>query len=843
MLEQDRIIKVNIEEEMKSSYIDYSMSVIVSRALPDVRDGFKPVHRRILYGMMGLGNTSDKPHKKSARIVGDVLGKYHPHGDSSVYGALVRMAQDWAMRYTLVDGQGNFGSVDGDNAAAMRYTECRLRKIGEDMMQDIDKETVDMDRNFDNTLDEPKVLPTRIPNLLVNGASGIAVGMATNMPTHNLSEVIDACVAYVDNNDIDIESLMEYIKAPDFPTGGYIYGMSGVREAYLTGRGRVVMRAKAEIETGESHDKIVITEIPYGVNKAELVKDIANLANEKKIEGIANANDETDRQGMRIVVDVKRDANANVILNKLYKLTSLQTTFSVNNVALVHGRPRLLNLKDLIKYFVEHRHEVVIRRTQYDLRKAKERAHILEGLIIASDNIDEVIRIIRAAKTPNDAINGLMERFGLTEIQSRAIVEMRLRQLTGLMQDQLHAEYEDLQKQIAYFEEVLSNDELCRKIIKDELLEVKEKYGDERRSEIIYSSEEFNPEDFYADDEMIITISHMGYIKRTPLSEFHAQNRGGVGSKGSDTRNEDFVEHIYPATMHNTMLFFTQKGKCYWLKVYEIPEGSKNSKGRAIQNMLNIEADDAVTAYLRVKNLNDTEFINTHYVLFCTKQGVIKKTSLEQYSRPRQNGVIAITIREDDRVIAVRMTNGDNEIILANRNGRAIRFHESAVRVMGRTATGVRGMTLDEDGQDEVVGMVCIKDPETETIMVVSEQGYGKRSDLEDYRKTNRGGKGVKTISITEKTGKLVAIKSVTDDNDLMIINKSGITIRLKVADVRVMGRATQGVRLINLEKRNDEIGSVCKVTSENDEDIIDAENVDENGDSPSIDKNEENKE
>ncbi len=843
MPEQDRIIKVNIEEEMKSSYIDYSMSVIVSRALPDVRDGFKPVHRRILYGMMGLGNTSDKPHKKSARIVGEVLGKYHPHGDSSVYGALVRMAQDWAMRYTLVDGQGNFGSVDGDNAAAMRYTECRLRKIGEDMMQDIDKETVDMDRNFDNTFDEPKVLPTRIPNLLVNGASGIAVGMATNMPTHNLSEVIDACVAYVDNSDIDIESLMEYVKAPDFPTGGYIYGMSGVREAYLTGRGRVVMRAKAEIETGESHDKIVITEIPYGVNKAELVKDIANLANEKKIEGIANANDETDRQGMRIVVDVKRDANANVILNKLYKLTSLQTTFSVNNVALVHGRPRLLNLKDLIKYFVEHRHEVVIRRTQYDLRKAKERAHILEGLIIASDNIDEVIRIIRAAKTPNDAINGLMGRFGLTEIQSRAIVEMRLRQLTGLMQDQLHAEYEDLQKQIAYFEEVLSNEELCRKIIKDELLEVKEKYGDERRSEIIYSSEEFNPEDFYADDEMIITISHMGYIKRTPLSEFHAQNRGGVGSKGSDTRNEDFVEHIYPATMHNTMLFFTQKGKCYWLKVYEIPEGSKNSKGRAIQNMLNIEADDAVTAYLRVKNLNDTEFINTHYVLFCTKQGVIKKTSLEQYSRPRQNGVIAITIREDDRVIAVRMTNGDNEIILANRNGRAIRFHESAVRVMGRTATGVRGMTLDEDGQDEVVGMVCIKDPETETIMVVSEQGYGKRSDLEDYRKTNRGGKGVKTISITEKTGKLVAIKSVTDDNDLMIINKSGITIRLKVADVRVMGRATQGVRLINLEKRNDEIGSVCKVTSESDEDIIDAENVDENGDTPSIDKNGENKE
>ena len=820
MLEQDRIIKVNIEEEMKSSYIDYSMSVIVSRALPDVRDGFKPVHRRILFGMMGLGNTSDKPYKKSARVVGDVLGKYHPHGDSSVYGALVRMAQPWAMRYTLVDGQGNFGSVDGDNAAAMRYTECRLRKIGEDMMQDIDKETVDMDRNFDNTLDEPTVLPTRIPNLLVNGASGIAVGMATNMPTHNLAEVVDACVAYVDNNDISIEELMEYVKAPDFPTGGYIYGMSGVREAYLTGRGRVVMRAKAEIETGDSHDKIIVTEIPYGVNKSELVKDIANLANEKKIEGITNANDETDRDGMRIVIDVKRDANANVILNKLYKMTQLQTAFSVNNVALVHGRPRLLNLKDLIKYFIEHRHEVVIRRTQYDLRKAKERAHILEGLIIASDNIDEVIRIIRAAQTPNDAISGLMDRFGLTEIQARAIVEMRLRQLTGLMQDQLHAEYEEIKKQIAYFEEILSNDELCRKIIKDELLEVKDKYGDARRSEIIYSSEEFNPEDFYADDEMIITISHLGYIKRTPLSEFHAQNRGGVGSKGSDTRNEDFVEHIYPATMHNTMLFFTQKGKCYWLKVYEIPEGSKNSKGRAIQNLLNIEADDAVTAYLRVKNLNDTDFINSHYVFFCTRQGVIKKTLLEQYSRPRQNGVIAITIREDDRVIAVRMTNGDNEIILANRNGRAIRFHESAVRVMGRTATGVRGMTLDEDGQDEVVGMICIKDPETETIMVVSEQGYGKRSDLEDYRKTNRGGKGVKTINITEKTGKLVAIKSVTDDNDLMIINKSGITIRLKVADVRIMGRATQGVRLINLEKRNDEIASVCKVTSENEDDI-----------------------
>lgn len=821
MQEQDRIRKVNIEEEMKSSYIDYSMSVIVSRALPDVRDGFKPVHRRILYGMMELGNTSDKPYKKAARIVGEVLGKYHPHGDSSVYGALVRMAQDWAMRYPLVDGQGNFGSVDGDSAAAMRYTEARLKKIGEDMMQDLYKETVDFQNNFDDTLQEPTVMPTRIPNLLVNGASGIAVGMATNMPTHNLGEVIDACIAYIDNNDIDIEGLMRYVKAPDFPTGGYIYGISGVRDAYESGRGRVVMRAKTEIESHPTHDKIVVNEIPYNVNKKELIENIAALVNEKKIEGISYVNDESDRDGMRIVIDVKRDANASVVLNKLFKMTALQTSFGVNNIALVHGRPKLLNLKDLIRYFVEHRHEVVIRRTRFDLRKAKERAHILEGLIIASDNIDEVVRIIRAAKTPADAISGLMERFSLSEIQARAIVEMRLRQLTGLMQDQLHAEYEELMKQIAYLEEILVNDELCRKVIKDELLEVKDKYNDPRRSEIVYASEEFNPEDFYADDEMIITISHMGYIKRTPLSEFRAQNRGGVGSKGTETRDEDFVEHIYPATMHNTMMFFTQKGKCYWLKVYEIPEGTKNSKGRAIQNLLNIDSDDAVNAYLRVKNLNDQDFINSHYVLFCTKNGVIKKTLLEQYSRPRQNGVNAITIREDDRVIEVRMTNGNNEIIIANRNGRAIRFHENAVRVMGRTATGVRGMTLDEDGQDEVVGMICIKDPEAETIMVVSEQGYGKRSDIEDYRKTNRGGKGVKTMNITDKTGKLVTIKSVTDENDLMIINKSGITIRLKVADVRIMGRATQGVRLINLEKRNDEIGSVCKVTSETEEDII----------------------
>jgi DNA gyrase subunit A (EC 5.99.1.3) len=823
MLEQDRIIKINIEEEMKSSYIDYSMSVIVSRALPDVRDGFKPVHRRILYGMMELGNTSDKPYKKSARIVGEVLGKYHPHGDSSVYLAMVRMAQEWAMRYPLVDGQGNFGSVDGDSPAAMRYTEARLNKLGEEMMQDLYKETVDFDPNFDNTLVEPKVMPTRIPNLLVNGASGIAVGMATNMPPHNLSEVIEACVAYLNNKQITVEELMEYVKAPDFPTGGFIYGISGVRESYLTGRGRVIMRAKAEIESGQNHDKIVITEIPYNVNKAELIKNIADLVNEKKIEGISNANDESDRDGMRIVIDIKRDANASVVLNKLYKMTALQTSFGVNNVALVNGRPKTLNLYDLISNFVEHRHDVVIRRTQFDLKKAKERAHILEGLIIASDNIDEVIRIIRAAKTPNDAIANLISRFELSEIQARAIVEMRLRQLTGLLQDQLHAEYAEVMKQIAYFEEILSNDEICRQVIKDELIEVKNKYGDIRRSEIVYSSEEFNPEDFYSNDEMIITISHLGYIKRTPLTEFRAQNRGGVGSKGSETRDEDFVEHIYPATMHNTMMFFTQKGKCYWLKVYEIPEGSKNSKGRAIQNLLNIDSDDAVNAYLRVKDLSDQDYINNHYVLFCTKNGVIKKTLLEQYSRPRQNGVNAITIREDDRVIEVRMTNGDNEIIIANKNGRAIRFNENTVRVMGRTATGVRGMSLDEDGEDEVVGMICIKDSEAESIMVVSEQGYGKRSDIEDYRKTNRGGKGVKTMNITEKTGKLVTIKSVTDDNDLMIINKSGITIRLKVADVRIMGRATQGVRLINLEKRNDQIGSVCKVTSEN-EDLLEEE-------------------
>ena len=839
MQEQDRIIKINIEEEMKSSYIDYSMSVIVARALPDVRDGLKPVHRRILYGMMELGNTSDKAYKKSARIVGEVLGKYHPHGDSSVYGALVRMAQDWAMRYPLVDGQGNFGSIDGDSAAAMRYTEARLKKVGEDLMTDLYKETVDFTNNFDDTLQEPTVMPTRIPNLLVNGASGIAVGMATNMPTHNLAEVIDACVAYIDNNEIDTDGLMQFVKAPDFPTGGYIYGISGVREAYETGRGRVIMRAKTEIESHPTHDKIIVNEIPYNVNKRELIEHIASLVNEKKIEGISYVNDESDREGMRIVIDVKRDANAGVVLNKLFKMTALQSSFSVNNIALVGGRPKCLTLKDMIKCFVDHRHDVVIRRTKFELRKAKERAHILEGLIIASDNIDEVVRIIRAAKTPNEAIQNLMERFKLTEIQARAIVEMRLRQLTGLMQDQLHAEYEELMKQIAYLEEILVNDELCKKVIKDELEEVKAKYGDARRSEIVYASEEFNPEDFYADDKMVITISHLGYIKRTPLAEFRTQNRGGVGSKGSETRDEDFVEHIYPATMHNTMMFFTQRGKCYWLKVYEIPEGTKISKGRAIQNLLNIEPGDVVTAYLRVKNLNDQDFINSHYVVFCTKDGVIKKTLLEQYSRPRQNGVNAITIREDDKVIEVRMTNGENEIIIANRNGRAIRFNESTVRCMGRTATGVRGITLDEDGQDEVIGMICIKDPETESIMVVSEQGYGKRSDIEDYRITNRGGKGVKTLNITEKTGKLVAIKTVTDENDLMIINKSGITIRLKVEDVRIMGRATQGVRLINLEKRNDQIGSVCKVESESEEELT--EEIVEGEDILTIEPMEEN--
>lgn len=829
MVDQDRIIKINIEDEMKSAYIDYSMSVIVSRALPDVRDGFKPVHRRVLFGMNELGNTSDKPYKKSARIVGEVLGKYHPHGDASVYFAMVRMAQSWSLRYPLVDGQGNFGSIDGDFPAAMRYTEARLSKIAEEMLRDIDKDTVDFQLNFDDTLKEPTVLPTRIPNLLVNGGSGIAVGMATNMPPHNMSEVIDGTIAYIDaKGEIEIEGLMQYIKAPDFPTGAYIYGYAGVKDAFETGKGRVVMRGKAEIEHEHNHDKIVITEIPYLVNKAELIKHIANLVGEKRLEGISNVNDESDRSGMRIVVDVKRDANASVVLNKLYKLTALQSSFSVNNIALVKGRPETLNLKQMIGYFVEHRHEVVIRRTKYELKKAEERAHILEGLIIASDNIDEVIAIIKTSKSPNEAIERLMSRFALSEIQSRAIVDMRLRQLTGLEQDKLRAEFEEIEKLIAYLNEILSNEDVCMQVVKDELQEIKDKYGDARKTEIVYASEELNPEDFYSDDEMIITISHMGYIKRTPLSEFRAQNRGGVGAKGSETRDADFVEYIYPASMHATMMFFTAKGKCYWLKVYDIPEGTKNSKGRAIQNLLNIEAGDKVNAFVRVKRLtSDIDFINSHYLLFCTKKGVIKKTLLEAYSRPRQNGVNAITLHEDDGLIQVRMTNGNNEVVIANRNGRAIRFHESAVRVMGRTAAGVRGMTLDEnDPTDEVVGMVCMKDNEKETILVVSEQGYGKRSNIDDYRITNRGGKGVKTINITDKTGKLVDIKNVTDDNDLMIINKSGITIRMKVSDLNVIGRATQGVRLINLEKRNDEIASVCKVMSDPDE-IADTDEAD----------------
>ena len=819
---EDRIIKIDINQEMKSAYIDYSMSVIVSRALPDVRDGFKPVHRRILFGMNELGNTSDKPYKKAARIVGEVLGKYHPHGDSSVYFALVRLAQNWSMRYTLVDGQGNFGSVDGDSPAAMRYTEARMSRLAEEMLRDIDKDTVDFQLNFDDTLQEPMVLPTRIPNLLINGASGIAVGMATNMPPHNMTEVLHACQAYVDaRGEIDVEGLMEHVKAPDFPTGATIYGYAGIKEAFETGRGRIVIRGKAEIESGAAHDKIVISEIPYMVNKAELIRAIADLVNEKRLDGVSNVNDESDRSGMRIVVDVKREANANIVLNKLYKMTALQSSFSVNNIALVNGRPKLMNLKDLIGNFVDHRRDVVLRRTRFELKKAEERAHILQGLIIASDHIDEVIAIIRSSSSPQQAIDRLRERFELSEVQARAIVEMRLRQLTGLEQEKLRAEYEEIEKLIARLKEILENEDRLLQVIRDEFQEIIDKYGDERKTDIVYASEELNPEDFYADDEMIITISHMGYIKRTPLSEFRAQTRGGVGSKGSETREEDFVEHIYPASMHATILFFTAKGRCFWKKVYEIPEGAKNTKGRAIQNFLNIDSDDRVNAFIRIKNLTgDVDFINSHYLLFCTKRGLIKKTLLEAYSRPRQNGVNAIALREGDGVIQVRLTNGNNEVIIANRNGRAIRFHESKVRVMGRVAAGVRGMTLDGD-DDEVVGMICIKHPEHETVLVVSEQGYGKRSAIDDYRVTNRGGKGIKTIQVTEKTGKLVGIKNVTEDNDLMIINKSGITIRMKVADLNVIGRATQGVRLINLEKRNDEIASVCKVVSESEEDRI----------------------
>ena len=813
MIDQDRIIKINIEEEMKSSYIDYSMSVIVARALPDVRDGFKPVHRRILYGMRDIGNTSSNPYKKCARVVGEVLGKYHPHGDSSVYGALVRLAQDWNMRYTLVDGQGNFGSVDGDSAAAMRYTECRLEKIGEYVMDDLDKDTVDMVPNFDETLLEPTVMPTKIPNLLVNGGNGIAVGMATNMPTHNLSEVIDGCCAYIDNEEINTEELMQYIQAPDFPTGGYIYGLQGVKDAYETGRGRVVMRAKAEIESDENQDKIIITEIPYGVNKQQLIEYIADLVKEGKLEGISNANDESGRQGMRIVIDVKRDANANVLLNKLFKMTALQSSFSVNNIALVKGRPRLLTLKDCIKYFVEHRHDVTIRRTKFELKKAEERAHILEGMIIASDNIDEVVQIIKASRTPALARTNLEQRFNLDELQSQAIVDMRLSQITGLKVEELHAQFDELQQRIAYLTSILTDDNLCKKVMKDELNELKEKFGDERRTKIIPAEHEFNAEDFYPNDPVVITVSHLGYIKRTPLSEFREQARGGVGSKGVRHREQDFTEFIYPATMHQTMLFFTKKGRCYWLKCYNIPEGTKDSKGRAIQNLLNIEPDDGLNAILRLRGLDDEEFVNSHNVVFATKNGTIKKTSLEAYSRPRANGVIAINIAEGDEVVDVRLTNGKNEIIMANKNGRAVRFNEETVRAMGRTATGVRGMKLDGE-DDQVVGMIVVNDAETENVMVVSETGYGKRSSVEDYRVTNRGGKGVKTLNITEKTGRVVAIKNVNDDNDLMIINKSGITIRLAVSEVRVMGRATQGVRLINLSKKNDVIASVCKVMS-----------------------------
>lgn len=829
----DRIIKVNVEDVMQKSYIDYSMSVIVARALPDVRDGLKPVHRRILYGMMELGNTSDKAFKKSARTVGDVLGKYHPHGDTSVYDALVRMARPWIMRYPLVEGHGNFGSIDGDSAAAMRYTEARLQKLGEDMAEDLYKDTVDFVPNYDNETVEPTVMSTRIPNLLVNGATGIAVGMATNIPTHNLGEVIDACVAYIDNPDIDTDGLMQHVKAPDFPTGCDILGVSGVREAYETGRGRVIMRAVAEIEQG-THEKIVVTAIPYNVLKEELIKDIASMINEKKIEGISNINDESDQSGMRIVIDVKRDANANVVLNKLYKMSALQSSFSVNCIAIVNDRPQLLSLKDCIKHFVNHRHEVVIRRTKFDLRKAQERAHIIEGLIIASDNIDEVVRIIKASSSPADARTSLMQRFNFSEIQANAIVEMRLGQLTGINQDKLHAEMDELLRKIEYFNAILTDDELCKKVIKDELIEVKEKYGDERRCRIDYTaSNDFNPEDFYADDEMVITISHMGYIKRTPLTEYRSQNRGGVGSKGSDTRDSDFIEYIYTATMHNTMLFFTQRGKCYWLKVYEIPEGNKNSKGRAIQNMLNIESDDAVNAFVRVKTLADKNFIESHNIIFCTKQGIIKKTSLEQYSRPRTNGILAIGIREDDRVISVALTDGNSDIILANRTGRAVRFNENTVRAMGRTATGVKGMALDEG--DEVVGMVVLPQDagDEHSLLVLSEQGYGKRSKCDDYPTVSRGCKGVKTLKVTDKTGELVAIMDVNNENDLMIINKSGITIRTAVEQIPVIGRATQGVKVINLGKKNDCIGSVCKVTREEVEELAENDSVTDSENTP----------
>lgn len=823
MLEEDRIIKINIENEMKSAYIDYSMSVIVSRALPDVRDGLKPVHRRVLFGMNEMGNNSDKPHKKAAKAVGEVMGKYHPHGDSSIYGTIVRMAQPWAMRECLVDGHGNFGSIDGDGPAAMRYTEVRLQKIGEEMLRDIDSDTVDFQPNYDNSAKEPVVLPTRIPNLLVNGSSGIAVGMATNMPTHNLAESINACVALIDNPDMSVAELMQHIPAPDFPTGGTIYGYNGVKEAYETGRGRIVIRAKATIEQEKDHEIIVVHEIPYGVNKAELIRYIADLVNEKKLEGIADLNDESDYKGMRIVIKLRTDANSNVVLNKLYKMTPMQSAFSVNNVALVNGRPKLLNLKEIVQAFVDHRHEVVVRRTRFELAKAQERAHILEGLIIASDHIDEVIAIIRHAANSDEARATLMERFSLSEMQAQAIVNMRLYQLTGLEQSKLHANYEEVMKLIAHLEEILSNEHVCRELIKSELIEIRDAYGNTRRTDIDYTAGDFNAEDFYADDEMIITISHMGYIKRTPLSEFRAQNRGGVGSRGSNTREEDFIEYIYPASMHSNILFFTQRGMVYKMKVYELPEGTKSSKGRAIQNLLNIEPGDSVNAFIRCKNLEDAEFTSTHNLVFATRQGVIKKTSLAEYARVNIKGKKAILIREGDQVIGVQLTDGNSEILMANRNGRAIRFNESTVRQMGRVSTGVRGMRLDNDPNDEIIGMICMHPDDNKNVMVISENGFGKRSLLDGYRITNRGGKGVKSMNVTDKTGHVVALLSVDDDNDLVIINRSGITLRARVADIRVTGRATQGVRIINLDKRGDEIASVCCVDTDPEEEALEA--------------------
>lgn len=822
MLEEDRIIKINIENEMKSAYIDYSMSVIVSRALPDVRDGLKPVHRRVLFGMNEMGNNSDKPHKKAAKAVGEVMGKYHPHGDSSIYGTIVRMAQPWAMRECLVDGHGNFGSIDGDGPAAMRYTEVRLQRIGEEMLRDIDSDTVDFQPNYDNSAKEPVVLPTRIPNLLVNGSSGIAVGMATNMPTHNLAESINACVALIDNPDMSVAELMQHIPAPDFPTGGTIYGYNGVKEAYETGRGRIVIRAKATIEQEKDHEVIVVNEIPYGVNKAELIRYIADLVNEKKLEGIADLNDESDYKGMRIVIKLRADANANVVLNKLYKMTPMQSAFSVNNVALVNGRPKLLNLKEIVQAFVDHRHEVVVRRTRFELAKAQERAHILEGLIIASDHIDEVIAIIRHAANSEEARATLMERFSLSEMQAQAIVNMRLYQLTGLEQSKLHANYEEVMKLIAHLEEILNDEHVCRELIKSELIEIRDAYGNTRRTDIDYTAGDFNAEDFYADDEMIITISHMGYIKRTPLSEFRAQNRGGVGSRGSNTREEDFIEYIYPASMHSNILFFTQRGMVYKMKVYELPEGTKSSKGRAIQNLLNIEPGDSVNAFIRCKNLEDAEFTSTHNLVFATRQGVIKKTSLAEYARVNIKGKKAILIREGDQVIGVQLTDGNSEILMANRNGRAIRFNESTVRQMGRVSTGVRGMRLD-NANDEIIGMICMHPDDNKNVMVISENGFGKRSLLDGYRITNRGGKGVKSMNVTDKTGHVVALLSVDDENDLVIINRSGITLRVRVADIRVTGRATQGVRIINLDKRGDEIASVCCVDTDPEEEAVEA--------------------